>query len=138
MEAYDGDRLVWACAGSGRDLGFSVQDPGDLVTPDTDQTGDAVCADVAALQPPDWSLPQLAKQLQKAIGLTMFNLDVICPLQQPKNGEVNYRVVDINYFPGFDKLPSFEDKFADFLVACGQEAVAKAAKQQPCSSEMVA
>jgi hypothetical protein len=114
-------------AGSGRDLGFSVQDPRHLGASE-DESGAPISADAAAMQPPDWSLLQLAKQLKEAIGLTMFNMDVICPQQQTQPGVVNYRVVDINYFPGFDKLPRFEEKFADFLVACGREAAAQQAE----------
>lgn len=120
------------CTGSGRDFGFSVQDPGEMGAAGTDHNGSAVSVDMLAMRPAEWSLQQLAKQLKEAIGLTMFNLDVICPLEQPENDIVNYRVVDINYFPGFDKLHRFEDKFADFLVACGREAVAKQHTEPAC------
>ena len=119
-------------AGSGRDLGFSVKDPGDASSAAADQNGAAMLTNMAAMRPPEWSLQQLAQQLKDAIGLTMFNLDVICPFQQPQNGVVNYRVVDINYFPGFDKLNRFEDKFADFLVACGREAVSQQRSDRAC------
>ena len=108
-----------------------MKDPGDVGST-ADQNGATVRADMAAMRPPEWSLQQLAQQLKEAIGLTMFNLDVICPLQQPQSGVINYRVVDINYFPGFDKLNCFEDKFADFLVACGREAVEQQSSEHAC------
>ena len=74
-----------------------MKDPGDASSAAADQNGAAMLTNMAAMRPPEWSLQQLAQQLKDAIGLTMFNLDVICPFQQPQNGVVNYRVVAVSY-----------------------------------------
>ena len=57
------------------------------------------------------SRPKLAKALREALGLNIFNIDVI------GNGRdgIRHLVIDINYFPGYAKLPSFEPFFTDFL-----------------------
>jgi hypothetical protein len=108
-----------------------VQDPGEALSLDEVHSNQNVAQmppDAAAMCPPAWSLQQLAQHLKEAIGLTMYNMDVLCPLQQSQSGVRHYRVVDINYFPGFDKLHRFEEKFADFLVTCGREAIAEQQK----------
>eukprot|EP01026_Neomeris_dumetosa_P047729 TRINITY_DN4107_c0_g1_i10.p1 TRINITY_DN4107_c0_g1~~TRINITY_DN4107_c0_g1_i10.p1 ORF type:complete len:440 (-),score=68.59 TRINITY_DN4107_c0_g1_i10:1243-2562(-) len=65
--------------------------------------------------PPDWVVKQLGQVLRERTGLQMFNIDLICP--DSPTGEVGqtYHVIDINYFPGFDKLPNFEIRFANFV-----------------------
>jgi hypothetical protein len=37
-----------------------------------------------------------------------------------KNGDKCYLVVDVNYFPGYDKVPGAERLFADFLSSSAQ------------------
>ncbi|KAL0365277.1 UNVERIFIED_CONTAM: Inositol-tetrakisphosphate 1-kinase [Sesamum angustifolium] len=45
-------------------------------------------------------------------GLRLFNIDVI-----RKNGTKDvYYVIDINYFPGYGKMPEYEHIFTDFLL----------------------
>lgn len=118
-----------ARTGGGKEVQVQIQDPGELLEEferDREREGGTVDADELgtpwASMPPDWSIQQLARQLQAKSGLRLFNLDVICPEGQAGQQNIEYRVVDINYFPGFDKLPQFEAKFVDFLVASGREA----------------
>lgn len=128
-----------ARTGEGKEVQMQTRDPGELLEAfkrerrdggrGSGDSGDA--ANIPwALMPSEWSIRQLARQLQAKSGLRLFNLDVICPVGQAGRQHVGYRVVDINYFPGFDKLPQFEDKFVDFLVACGREAAGAGAASQ--------
>lgn len=116
---------------------------------------DASVADDPAA-PPLWAMQQLAAHLRAALGLNLFNVDIIAPsegLQASGEGgccaaglAVNGRyescigvdggqgpqqaaaqlderqqqllVVDINYFPGYDKVPGAELLFAQFLAQC--------------------
>ena len=41
-----------------------------------------------------------------------------------------YLVIDINYFPGFEKLPNYEEAMVKFLVKITQQQQ-KQAQQQP-------
>ncbi|EFJ42259.1 hypothetical protein VOLCADRAFT_97715 [Volvox carteri f. nagariensis] len=67
--------------------------------------------------PPEWVTSALAGTLRDKLGLQLFNFDMICPADQPSPHERLYYVVDINYFPGVDKIPDFEHIFVDFLTA---------------------
>ncbi|GLI61578.1 hypothetical protein VaNZ11_003963 [Volvox africanus] len=67
--------------------------------------------------PPDWVTRALAGMLRDKLGLQLFNFDMICPANQSSQHERLYYVVDINYFPGVDKIPDFERIFVDFLTA---------------------
>ncbi|GIL59909.1 hypothetical protein Vafri_14574 [Volvox africanus] len=72
--------------------------------------------------PPDWVTSSLAGMLRDKLGLQLFNFDMICPADQASSHERLYYVVDINYFPGVDKIPDFERIFVDFLTdACDGE-----------------
>ncbi|KAF7806081.1 inositol-tetrakisphosphate 1-kinase 1 [Senna tora] len=51
---------------------------------------------------------ELGRALREAMGLNLFNVDMI------RDGS-RYLVIDINYFPGYSKLPAFESFFTDFL-----------------------
>lgn len=56
-------------------------------------------------------LVEVAKGLRKALGLHLFNFDMI------RDGEGDgYLVIDINYFPGYEKLPSYETVMVDFFL----------------------
>ncbi|KAL7156983.1 hypothetical protein ABFS83_02G046700 [Erythranthe nasuta] len=62
--------------------------------------------------PPHHLLEVLARELHHRLGLQLFNLDVI-----RENGtEDLYYVIDINYFPGYGKMPEYEHIFTDFLL----------------------
>lgn len=55
---------------------------------------------------------ELARGLREALGLNLFNVDVIRDGKEP----TRYLVIDINYFPGYAKLPSYEPFITDFLL----------------------
>jgi inositol-1,3,4-trisphosphate 5/6-kinase / inositol-tetrakisphosphate 1-kinase len=74
---------------------------------------------------PLWVANELMALVQSDTGLSLFNLDVICPVEQLGNGMQRLCVVDVNYFPGFDKLAHFERRFARYL----RSVVSKAAVQ---------
>ncbi|MQM07846.1 hypothetical protein Taro_040697 [Colocasia esculenta] len=62
--------------------------------------------------PPRPLLERLAKELRRRLGLRLFNIDII-----REHGMKNrYYVIDINYFPGYGKMPGYEQIFTDFLV----------------------
>ncbi|XP_038717716.1 inositol-tetrakisphosphate 1-kinase 3-like isoform X2 [Tripterygium wilfordii] len=69
--------------------------------------------------PPRSLLEKLAKELRRRLGLHLFNLDII-----RERGTVGTRdqfyVIDINYFPGYGKMPGYEHIFTDFLLRLAQ------------------
>ncbi|CAI8604786.1 unnamed protein product [Vicia faba] len=65
-----------------------------------------------AEHPPRSLLEKLAKELRHRLGLRMFNVDMI---REYGTKDVFY-VIDINYFPGFGKMPNYEPVFTDFLL----------------------
>ncbi|KAL9682950.1 hypothetical protein QQ045_014762 [Rhodiola kirilowii] len=66
--------------------------------------------------PPYPLLERLAKELRPRLGLHLFNLDIIRDLGNPDR----YYVIDINYFPGYGKMPEYEYMFTDFFLSLGQ------------------
>lgn len=80
-------------------------------------------------KPPEWVFTGLAKFVQQETGLTLFNFDIIVPLQpipgmdgmlRMKQEEENtatglVHLIDINYYPGVEKLPSSETVICNFL-----------------------
>lgn len=80
-------------------------------------------------KPPEWVFTGLAKFVQQETGLTLFNFDIIVPLQpipgmdgmlRMKQAEENtatglVHLIDINYYPGVEKLPSSETVICNFL-----------------------
>ncbi|KAL1564709.1 Inositol-tetrakisphosphate 1-kinase 3 [Salvia divinorum] len=79
----------------------------------------AASADEADLDPRVAELPprplleRLAKGLRRRLGLRLFNLDII----REHGTRDNYYVIDINYFPGYGKMPEYEHIFTDFLLS---------------------
>ncbi|KAL9268578.1 Inositol-tetrakisphosphate 1-kinase 3-like protein [Drosera capensis] len=79
----------------------------------------AASADDADLDPSVAQLPprplleKLARELRRQLGLRLFNLDII-----REHGKFNnFYVIDINYFPGYGKMPEYEYIFTDFLLS---------------------
>ncbi|PWA84469.1 inositol-tetrakisphosphate 1-kinase, ATP-grasp fold, subdomain 1 [Artemisia annua] len=56
-------------------------------------------------------LDEVSKGLRKALGLHLFNFDMI---RDDKTD--GFLVVDINYFPGYEKLPNYESVMTDFFL----------------------
>lgn len=75
--------------------------------------------------PPEWVTNSLAAILRKRLGVQLFNFDMICP-EGDNFEELLYYVVDINYFPGVDKIPGFEELFVNFLKAVCEDVEDKA------------
>ncbi|KAI8466129.1 MAG: inositol 1, 3, 4-trisphosphate 5/6-kinase-domain-containing protein [Monoraphidium minutum] len=101
-------------------------------------------AAAAVATPPEWVTRAAAAALRERLGVSLFNFDMICPQEHAHSegglageggggggdgggeaaarGPLSYLIVDINYWPGIDKLPSFEGRFAEFLrSACEGE-----------------
>lgn len=62
--------------------------------------------------PPEWVTEHVASVLKEKLKLELFNFDLI----KQRGTEDVYFIIDINYFPGFDKLADFEVLFVDFLM----------------------
>uniref|UniRef100_A0A2N9IPM0 Inositol-tetrakisphosphate 1-kinase n=1 Tax=Fagus sylvatica TaxID=28930 RepID=A0A2N9IPM0_FAGSY len=79
----------------------------------------AASADDANLDPGVGELPprplleRLAKELRRRLGLRLFNLDII----REHGSRDHFYVIDINYFPGYGKMPEYEHIFTDFLLS---------------------
>uniref|UniRef100_A0A1D1Z4V7 Inositol-tetrakisphosphate 1-kinase n=1 Tax=Anthurium amnicola TaxID=1678845 RepID=A0A1D1Z4V7_9ARAE len=65
-----------------------------------------------AEMPPLSFITDIAWGLRRAMGLHLFNFDVI---RDAKVGN-HYLVIDINYFPGYAKMPAYETVLTDFFV----------------------
>lgn len=63
--------------------------------------------------PPSSFITSMARALQSKLRLHLFNFDMIRDATDP--GEEKYLVIDINYFPGYAKMPGFETILTDFL-----------------------
>ncbi|KAK4284447.1 hypothetical protein QN277_001279 [Acacia crassicarpa] len=63
--------------------------------------------------PPKPLLEKLARELRQRLGLRLFNMDMI---REHGTKDVFY-VIDINYFPGYGKVPDYENSFTDFLLS---------------------
>lgn len=67
--------------------------------------------------PPKEFIADVAKGLRENLGLNLFNFDVI---KDSRAGN-HYYVIDINYFPGYAKMPDFETVLTDFLLELRHE-----------------
>ncbi|KAG2312585.1 hypothetical protein Bca52824_024142 [Brassica carinata] len=61
--------------------------------------------------PPTSFLEELAKAMRRSMGLNLFNFDVIRDARDADR----YLVIDINYFPGYAKMPSYEPVLTEFF-----------------------
>ncbi|KAL3538769.1 hypothetical protein ACH5RR_002135 [Cinchona calisaya] len=66
--------------------------------------------------PPSPLLEMLARELRIRLGLQLFNIDII----REYGTKDLYYVIDINYFPGYGKMPEYEHIFTDFLLRLEQ------------------
>ncbi|KAJ7956235.1 Inositol-tetrakisphosphate 1-kinase 1, partial [Quillaja saponaria] len=64
-----------------------------------------------AEMPPLSFITDLSRALRQATGLNLFNFDLI----RDANDRNKYYVIDINYFPGYEKIPSYMILFTGFL-----------------------
>ncbi|KMZ56035.1 Inositol-tetrakisphosphate 1-kinase [Zostera marina] len=77
-----------------------------------------------AEHPPKPLLEMLAKELHERLGLQLFNIDII----REHGTKDKYYVIDINYFPGYGKMPGYEHIFTDFLLSLVQSKYSKQKK----------
>ncbi|KAL6008391.1 Inositol-tetrakisphosphate 1-kinase [Asimina triloba] len=64
-----------------------------------------------AEMPPVSFVTEIARGLRRAMGLHLFNFDVIRDVKVPDR----YYIIDINYFPGYAKMPCYETILTDFF-----------------------
>uniref|UniRef100_A0ACD5ZQS8 Uncharacterized protein n=1 Tax=Avena sativa TaxID=4498 RepID=A0ACD5ZQS8_AVESA len=64
-----------------------------------------------AEMPPPGFVDEVARGLWHALGLHLFNFDMI----RGRKARGKYFIIDINYFLGFDKLPGYEIALTDFF-----------------------
>lgn len=62
--------------------------------------------------PPQSFITEIAGGLRRAMKLNLFNFDVI---RDTRIGN-RYLIIDINYFPGYAKMPSYESILTDFFL----------------------
>ncbi|KAK4844625.1 hypothetical protein QYF36_022415 [Acer negundo] len=65
------------------------------------------------VMPSESFVSKVAEAMRKELGLNLINFDMI---RDAKDGN-RYLVIDINYFPGYAKMPSFESVLTDFLLS---------------------
>lgn len=61
--------------------------------------------------PPLTFITEIARGLRHSLKLNLFNFDVI----RDSRNENRYLIVDINYFPGYAKMPGYETVLTDFF-----------------------
>ncbi|KAL1539856.1 hexokinase [Salvia divinorum] len=66
----------------------------------------------AAELPPSSFVTEVASQLREALKLNLFNFDMI----RDSRVEGRHLVIDINYFPGYAKMPCYETILTDFFL----------------------
>jgi inositol-1,3,4-trisphosphate 5/6-kinase/inositol-tetrakisphosphate 1-kinase len=64
-----------------------------------------------AVMPPTDFVNEIAGGLRRALGLQLFNFDMI---RDVRAGD-RYLVIDINYFPGYAKMPGYESVLTEFF-----------------------
>lgn len=79
-----------------------------------------------AEMPPLGFVADVGQGLRQAMGLHLFNFDMI---RDAKVGN-RYLVIDINYFPGYAKMPSYETVLVDFFL----DVVRKSSDERPGSA----
>ncbi|KAG4148107.1 hypothetical protein ERO13_D05G266050v2, partial [Gossypium hirsutum] len=72
----------------------------------------AACADDADLDPSVADMFMVGSNLSLLWGLRLFNLDII----REHGTRDHFYVLDINYFPGYGKMPRYEQIFTDFIL----------------------
>lgn len=67
--------------------------------------------------PPLSFISSLASSLRKRLGLHLFNFDLI----RDSGNKNHYYIIDINYFPGYAKMPDYERVLTDFLLSIAKK-----------------
>ncbi|KAL3565206.1 hypothetical protein D5086_033252 [Populus alba] len=61
--------------------------------------------------PPVDFVEEVAKAMKEETGISLLNFDLIRDARDAKR----YLIIDINYFPGYEKIPNYESVLTDFL-----------------------
>ncbi|CAM0871230.1 unnamed protein product [Alopecurus aequalis] len=70
---------------------------------------------IAEMRPPPASfVDEVSRGLRRALGLHLFNFDLI--RARGPEGRQRYFLIDINYFPGYTKMPGYETALTDFFA----------------------
>lgn len=84
--------------------------------PTNDQQQQQQQPDNIAMPPLDF-VQNLAAAIRDATQLHLFNFDLIQDVSvSVSSGSIRYFIIDINYFPGYAKLPGFEAMLTDFFL----------------------
>uniref|UniRef100_A0ACD5XX50 Uncharacterized protein n=1 Tax=Avena sativa TaxID=4498 RepID=A0ACD5XX50_AVESA len=75
--------------------------------PPPDAAGDAAAA---TMPPAAGFVDEVARGLRRALGLHLFNFDMI------RGEDGRYYLIDINYFPGYAKMPGYEVVLTEFFA----------------------
>eukprot|EP00475_Leptophrys_vorax_P033783 TRINITY_DN5368_c0_g1_i1.p1 TRINITY_DN5368_c0_g1~~TRINITY_DN5368_c0_g1_i1.p1 ORF type:complete len:163 (-),score=2.81 TRINITY_DN5368_c0_g1_i1:226-714(-) len=67
--------------------------------------------------PPADLMVAISGRLRKNLGLRLFNFDLI----RDQRSKDRFYIVDINYFPGFAKMPGYEHVMSDFFASLAKE-----------------
>ena len=96
--------------------------------PGSQTTGEQVDASLAHIElPPASLICAVAQRLRRNLGLRLFNFDII----REEASQKQLYIVDINYFPGYAKMPRYEHVLSDFFVTLMHEkAGGKAEKEE--------
>ncbi|CAN6238097.1 unnamed protein product [Urochloa humidicola] len=68
----------------------------------------------AAEMPPQEFVSRVAGELRRALGLHLINFDLI--RGRDAEGNAKYFILDINYCPGYSKMPGFEPVLLEFFL----------------------
>jgi inositol-1,3,4-trisphosphate 5/6-kinase/inositol-tetrakisphosphate 1-kinase len=66
--------------------------------------------DAGMRMPPAGFVDEVARGLRRALGLHLFNFDMI------RGEDGRYYLIDINYFPGYAKMPGYEIALTEFFA----------------------
>ncbi|CAK7327847.1 unnamed protein product [Dovyalis caffra] len=73
-----------------------------------EENSDFECVEMPAVD----FVEEVAKAMKEETGINLFNFDLIRDARDANR----YLVIDINYFPGYEKIPNFESLFMGFLL----------------------
>ncbi|KQJ99418.1 inositol-tetrakisphosphate 1-kinase 4 [Brachypodium distachyon] len=80
-----------------------------------DDKGGPICGDNDVEMPPACFVDEVSRGLRRALGLNLFNFDLIRATELDGDGRRRYFIIDINYFPGYAKMPGYETALTDFF-----------------------
>ncbi|KAM3405293.1 hypothetical protein ACQJBY_008023 [Aegilops geniculata] len=87
-----------------------------------------------SMTPPAAFVDQVARGLRQALGLHLLNFDMFAATELDDEGRRRYFLVDINYFPGFAKMPGYKTALTDLFAEMIQLGTAGAAGQEKLES----